>query len=381
MSNPDRTPVGDRVTIYPRGKKKTYVAEYSLDGKHCRKSLGTTNKKAATKAATLLAADLAAGRRPQAPAAVPVAKAVEDYLKFLSTDGKSANSVKKFRGVFAKWQKYLAGQRVHRLDQYGVRHYDGYRDARDAVVDAMTVYNDSVIVKLFFKWCKSRDRVAANPVADVRLKKPYREPKGGPALADVDRVLAALPAAARAPVAVLAFTGMRAGELQRLTPADVDLVGGWLHVVSRPGLETKTGRSRKVPVHQRLRAVLAGLPARRRPWLFTAPRSPRYPRGDNRLDAKALNEAFQAAAGRAGLPVGRKGGFTLHSLRAFFETHTVNAHVPQRAVDAWLGHGADKSMAAVYYKLTDADSQRFMRAVPFGDGAAVSQDANTEDGR
>jgi len=44
MTNPDRTPVGDRVTIYPRGKKKTYVADYWLDGRHCRKSLGTTNK-------------------------------------------------------------------------------------------------------------------------------------------------------------------------------------------------------------------------------------------------------------------------------------------------------------------------------------------------
>lgn len=379
MTNPDRIKVGDRVTVRPRGKKRICVAEYSLNGKHCRKSLGTTNKKAAVQEAVLLAADLAAGRRPEAPAAAPVATAVADYLTHMATDEKAANTAKKFRGVFVKWVPYLAGQRVTRLDQYAVRHYDGYRAARAAAVDAMTVYNDSVIVKLFFKWCKTRRLVAENPLADVRLKKPYREPKGGPVLADVDRILAELPAADRAAVAVLTFTGMRAGELQRLTPADVDLAGGWLHVVSRPGLETKTRRSRKVPIAPRLRPALAGLSGRR-PWLFTAPPSPTYPRGDNRLNTKSLNTAFQAAARRAGVAVGRKAGYTLHSLRAFFETHTVIARIPQRVVDAWLGHAADKSMAAVYYKLPDAESQQFMREVRFGDGV-VTHVVNTEDGR
>ncbi len=371
MTNPNRTKVGDRVTIYPRGKKKIYVADYWLDGRHCRKSLDTTNKKAALQAAAPLAADLAAGRRPQAPAAVSVARAVADYLAYLAADGKAANSVKKFRGVFAKWVPYLAAQRVTRLDQYGVRHYDGYRAARTAVADAMTVYNDSVIVKLFYKWSKSRGLVSENPLADVRLKKPLKEPKGGPALADVDRILAALPAAARAPVAVLAFTGMRAGDLRNLTPADADLAGGWLRIVSRPGYETKTRRSRNVPIHLRLKAVLAERPTARGRWLFTAPPSPKYPRGGNRLNIKALNQAFKAAARQAGLPVGRKAGYTLHSLRAFFETHTVNAHTPQRVVDAWLGHAADQSMGAKYYRLTEADSQRFMQMVPFGDGAAT----------
>jgi hypothetical protein len=58
----------------------------------------------------------------------------------------------------------------------------------------------------------------------------------------------------------------------------------------------------------------------------------------------------------------------LHSLRAFFETFCVNANIPKRAIDTWQGHHADKSMASIYYKLSEADSQRFMKLVPFGSG-------------
>jgi hypothetical protein len=80
------------------------------------------------------------------------------------------------------------------------------------------------------------------------------------------------------------------------------------------------------------------------------------------------------------LPVGREAGFVVHSLRHFFETFTVNAGVPQRVIDTWLGHRSDKSMAAVYYRLRDEDSQAFMTKVPFGTGSPAA-DAGTEGNR
>lgn len=78
----------------------------------------------------------------------------------------------------------------------------------------------------------------------------------------MDRILGALAGADRAMVAVLAFTGMRSGELQRLRREDVDLAGGWIHIRSRPGYETKNRRSRKVPIAKRLRPTLEARPRR-----------------------------------------------------------------------------------------------------------------------
>lgn len=92
---------------------------------------------------------------------------------------------------------------------------------------------------------------------------------------------------------------------------------------------------------------------------------------------KRLNERFVRAAAELGLPVGREGGYTLHSLRHSFETIAVNNGIPQRAIDTWLGHRSDRSMGSIYYGLRDEDSQAFMRRVPFGAGTPAA-DAGRE---
>jgi len=87
---------------------------------------------------------------------------------------------------------------------------------------------------------------------------------------------------------------------------------------------------------------------------------------------KRLNEQFTREVKKLGMLVGRQNGFVIHSLRHFFETFTVNAGIPQRVIDTWLGHRSDKSMAAVYYRLRDEESQMFMTKVPFGTGATAA---------
>lgn len=199
------------------------------------------------------------------------------------------------------------------------------------------------------------------------LREPATEPRPGPDLAQVERLLAAAPAALRVRLAVLAFTGMRSGERRALRPADLDLAGGWIHIRSGDGAPTKTKASRKVPVHPRLRAEPAASAASRGPWLFTAAPSRKYPAGGRPICTKKLNAAFLRLLERLDLPRGRDGGgFTIHSLRHFMETLCVNSGIPQRVIDTWLGHRSDRSMAAVYYRLSDADPQAFMAKVPFG---------------
>ena len=157
----------------------------------------------------------------------------------------------------------------------------------------------------------------------------------------------------RSQLAVLAFTGMRAGELQRLRPEDVDLVGGWVHIRSRPGAETKTRESRKVPIHPRLRAVLEALPPDPPAVAVHGGAEQEVPGRRPPHQREAAERAVHAAGRPARrCPSGRDAGFVVHSLRHFFETFTVNAGIPQRVIDTWLGHRSDKSMAAVYYRLT-----------------------------
>jgi integrase len=123
-------------------------------------------------------------------------------------------------------------------------------------------------------------------------------------------------------------------------------------------------------------SLVAAFGAARGRCLFTASPSQDYPDG-RPINRGASNRQFRRLVKRPGMPTGRADGFTLHSLRRFFECHTVNAGNPQRVVDDWLGHASDKSMASIYYRLRDEESQVYMRRVPFEDGPPAN-DAGKE---
>jgi integrase len=374
---PNRVRVGERVTIVTRGKKKTWCADFWLDGAHRRQSLKTANKKVAIERATKLAADLNQGTYQKPPPAVTIRQAVDDYIMYLKTLNRARRTIVKYMGVLSLFIAFLDRHRATRLGQVTAGHFDKYRAERHETRHRKTVYTDGEIVKQLFKWAKSRKLIIDNPLADVLLEKPPLEPKEGPGLDQVNLVLVTADEPLRSQLAVLAFTGMRAGELQRLRPEDIDLSEGWVHIRSRADAETKTRESRKVPIHSRLRAVLESLPRTHRPWLFSAAPSKKYPAGEHHISTKRMNEQFTRLVGRLGMPVGRKSGFVIHSLRHFFETFTVNAGIPQRVIDTWLGHRSDRSMASVYYRLLDADSLSFMTKVPFGTGMPAA-DAGKE---
>ena len=167
-----------------------------------------------------------------------------------------------------------------------------------------------------------------------------------------------------------AFAGLREGQICLRRPADVDLVGNWITVRPAPGAKTK--RAVRVPIHPRLRGSLEALPRRPRPWLFTAAPSPKYPAGDHGVPPKRSYD-LRTVLKALGLPVGQKdGGYTFRSFRRFFRTHTTNAGVPREVVDAWMGHTSDRSMATVYYQLSDAVPQSAMPRVPFGAGESAA---------
>jgi hypothetical protein len=163
-----------------------------------------------------------------------------------------------------------------------------------------------------------------------------------------------------------------AGELQSLKPEDIDLQGNWIHVRSQPGAETKTSEFRKVPIHSRLRALLAALPKSKHGWMFTTPVSDKFPCGGNRLNTKKLNAAFQKIVMKCGMPAGRDGGYTLHSLRHFFETFTVTTAY----LSASSTLGSDIEATSRWRRPTTScpirSPQQFMLEVPFGSGETAA---------
>jgi integrase len=160
---------------------------------------------------------------------------------------------------------------------------------------------------------------------------------------------------------------MRIGEIVRLRVEDVDLANNWLHVVSREGLETKSGHTWTVPIHPRLRKILEDVCRAKTGWFFTAKPSYKYPSGGHHINPRDANENFGKILATLGITAGREAGFTFHSFRSSFKTIAVNSGVPREVVDTWQDHQPDRAVSNLYYKLSDEESQRFMRSVQFGE--------------
>ena len=377
MTETVRIPIGERVTIYARGKKGIYCADFWHNDQHRRRSLKTPNLKVAKQRALLLEADLVQGDYKPALPSITLGDAVTSYVNYLRTEQRRDSTIAKYRSTLERFQEFALSRGVNKLARVDLVLIDEFRASRNEKLSAKTMFNDAATLKGFFRWAKQRGLIHENPTEQMRVKRPILEPRGGPSLEQINRLLAAADPEYRTPLMVLAFTGMRSGELQRLRPEDVDLEGGWVHIVSREDLPTKNGRSRKVPIHPRLRSALAALPKRAGTWLFTTPPNQKCRSGDRWIDRRRLNEHLARTLKQLGIVAGRKnGGFHLHSLRHSFETICVNAGIPQRVVDAWMGHHSDRSMASIYYKLTDDDSQQFIRKVPFGHGKPTANVGN-----
>ena len=355
MTN-NRIQIGDRVTIFPRGKTGTYTADFWQGSEHRRKSLKTRNVKVARQRALRLELQLATGEFTSLPKPKTITEATDDYIRYLETEGRRRKTTVRYRGILKVFQQFAASADVELLQQVSPVLIDAYRAGRKKLLAPKSMRNEGVLLKSFFRWCQQRRLITENPLQHMTFPKPIPKRRGGPSLAQINRILSTAKGLRRIQFAVLAFTGMRSGELQRLKPEDVDLRSNWIHVVSRDGLETKTGHSRSIPIHPRLRPFLSNMPTRTREWFFTAAPSQKYPDGNHHISTKHLNEDLLKLLTHIGLRSGREDGFTVHSFRHSFEALCVNAGIPQRVIDTWLGHRSDTSMANIYYRLSDDES-------------------------
>jgi integrase len=370
MNSEDPEIVGNRVRIRRRGIKGTFCADFWNNGKHCRMSLKTKNRKIAVDRALDIAHSLKEGTYQQPKSEVPLKEAASRFLAFHKTEGRADSTITRYSGELQTFLEFCERRRIGRLSAVSPTELDLFRAERRKIRELPTVNHETAVIKGFSRWCRSRRLVAVDPLAEYHVAKAVPKKRPAPTLAEVQAVLAKSSLSLRRILATLAFSGLRIGELQHLRANDVDLAKNWIQVESRKGAETKTRRSRKIPIHPLLRELLLERGARRGPWFFCAAPSSKFPAGDHWISPKKINDAFQRIAEGLGLTVGRKSnGYTIHSLRHFFETFTVNSRVPQRVVDAWMGHQSDRSMGAVYYTLTEDDSQRFMKEVPFSLGS------------
>jgi len=362
----DRTRIGDRVTITRRGKRGTWTADFWHNGQHRHRSLKTANVKVARQRAMRLESELATGDYAAPAKPISIADAVQQFMINRKSEGRAKKTLVKYTCELDLFTTFLTRHGAHTLKQVSPHLFDQYRSERSKNRSVKTVFVAMMVVKTFIRWCVNRDLLERDPLRACKVVEPYVSPKRTPTTTQVKQILQAAHGQRQVQLAMLGFTGLRAGELQMLRPQDVDLEKGWIHVEAHDGWVPKTRAARKVPIHPELREYLTTMPKNNRSYYFTAAPSPKYPQGGHPIDIRTLNEKFQALAKKLGMPVGRKNdGFVIHSLRHHFETVSVDSGIPQFVVDAWMGHTGAAAMGKTYYGFSDEKSQAYMGQVKF----------------
>ena len=173
---------------------------------------------------------------------------------------------------------------------------------------------------------------------------------------------------------VLAYTGMRVGELAQLRWRDVDLEGRWVHVRDESstsfseGATTKGRASRSVPLNDaaldvlRRRARRATAKGKAAPpggsSVFHGPRGGRL--SSDLVCRRLKQDVINPLAERWELA--RDEGFrrgVVHSLRHYFCSRCAASGIPEATTQKWLGHKSSE-ITRLYYHLHDDEAHRQM---------------------
>jgi integrase len=337
--------------VYKESKTGRWFVDYFFRGERLRYKAGSSMK--AAKALRLrIESEMNAGKHNPAALREEVSggglpgrtlgKLVETFLSSYKSRGESNYYATRAR----VWLDYF-GPETPVVD-IGPLQVERFRNERLEVAGPSTVRKDLISLGTLFRWALGKGLCSENPADPIRVKRPS-EPAGREVFLtdkEVARLLECCPKDLRRLVAWLVETGMRLSEPLKLRWADLDKRTDWVYVA--PG---KTGKGRRIPYSDRLRAIAEAGPRHLRGKLVFC-----GPEGEP-LDPNAMSKQIKAAMVSAKLPEA-----SAHSLRHTFASRLATRGVPMQAIADLLGQGAATTTAR-YMHLQPEHLRQAMRAL------------------
>jgi integrase len=296
-----------------------------------------------------------------------IGPAIDEWLTYQKGQNKPYTH-RSYRSIAAKFRKFLETRPpIKRLRDLTPEIMLEYRQwALDRGNAKVTVDNNLIALRSFFNWCRSLNKLAANPVSQQRhgVQIFFDEPtprKEAYTKDEYRRIVKASPSDLRRVVILLGNLGLRISELAMLEWSDVDPIGQWLNVrvkKTHDGIDyrPKDDTDRKIPANNpEVEAVLSELATLTGRQGYILP----LKKVKSRVDyaERSLLEKLKDAAGGLGIDPAR---LTLHNFRRYFVSECADRGVKMATVMKWVGHDEMK-MVMYYYSLRDGSSQEAMR--------------------
>lgn len=223
--------VGNHVRIKKRGKY--WQGTYQHEGKQIRVSFKTTNKKQAIAEATKINLMLDEGTYQPNKETKSFAEAIKLYLEQATVDELKHDTIRKYKRDLGRMMEIATSLRRLKLSQIDLVLIDAYKLARSKAkkpISVNTLFKEIMTIRSFVNWCLSRKYLKDDPLAGLRISQPKTADQPWWTWDEVHEILHATPKALQPAFAILAFTGMRYGELRWLTWEDIDFKETLIHI-------------------------------------------------------------------------------------------------------------------------------------------------------
>ena len=217
---------------------------------------------------------------------------------------------------------------------------------------AKTTHNDVVVIKQLTNFAVRRGLIRDNPLKDLKLPQPQRNPQPCFSRVEVEKIVAAASNNYRPLFHFLGDTGTRIGEARFLTWDDVNFEQRVVHIRPKEGWRPKTGDERVIHLSAKLQQILAKLP-RASKWVFTAPRTVRHPTPGRQISDRRALAHLKVVLKKLAL------AGHLHTFRHSFISHALTSGVPEAVVREWVGH-VDSAIIRHYTHIADRQSRTAM---------------------
>jgi integrase len=273
------------------------------------------------------------------------------FLTYKEGRGLAPRSLERYRASFQAFGRYLTTLTLSRADQVTLAVLEGYtvyRTKREEC-DIKTAHNDCLVIKGVFKWASkaSRGLLKSNPALDWETPEPVKPKRPTYTLDQVTKMQTGVREWLRPIVTVLAWTGMRIGELINLRWEDVDLNKKLIHIRVREDWRPKGRADRTIPMHPQVEAVLRN--QRVGKFAFIGP-------SGGRLKETYLLKCLRVDQEDLKLRQG-----DLHSFRRFFATQMMRAGVDTDTVRQWGGWKSLETMMRYLQDVKAEDSVDVMK--------------------
>ena len=371
QNQPRRIRVTHHVTIMQRGKKRTWQADFHVNGRHCLQTLKTSNRRIAEQKAR----DIENLLQSETFATITKIGFSETIKRFIEKKKGSctASTIGKYQHDLDTFHAFVQKKGIRHIRHITFRVFESYLDEIDN--QGLAPYSRYCIgmnILAWLRWAKRQKFIEVNPLDGFEMVKPSRPEHPAATMDQIDAILARTSGLELAVIATAAFSGLRVGEIQALRMQDVNLDSKFITVTSQAEWSPKTAAGqRRVPIHSRLLAILIAYSASRSPnpeqtVFCIAPPSTRYEVGSRALERSWANTVLKRIATSLNFTVGReKLGLTFHALRRSFKSFALDAGVPGELVDNWVGHAS--GINRHYYRPNDKESLGWISKVPLGE--------------